>query len=428
MNGKAVGSSSISGPPPPTVAVNHAAAIVVASSSSPSGTTTTTTTCAIAITTAQQQQQQQQISPLSTEDDATLTTTTMTTVVRGASEDGGAVKIKDVGNDAGTGAPYDREGPSSSASLVQPFQAPPTSPHQQDSPPLELGWTRITKRRRTTTNTMTNTTSTVDTANANELSPETDDDDSDDNGWLLRRRRRCCDDPSCTDLPKDNTTTASVLRGTAVWCLPESTDSNWFQGYLFPSDKSDDDNDNDAVSAVPPYRRIFINRALSNPPWGLLAQTLEVDECLACSNGGYRRVKVSAYPPSRRGHGHYLSLLPKEPPLDLGEADWTGGDMVQLRGSNVTFTPRQVLIDTKAVTLVKQLFQGLWKRLETEALDDERRNTAAANDSAAPTNDASPVCVLDVIPDVAISMGDLELVLPPTLEATEVTAIAAATL
>jgi hypothetical protein len=173
---------------------------------------------------------------------------------------------------------------------------------------------------------------------------------------------------------------------------------DWFQGYLFLSDGGDGTNDGSASK---------------QKPLGLLARSLDVDECLACADGGYRRVSVRLYDWSgrQRGAGGGAGTTQEQQQqqqYDLGTADWTGGDMMKLSGECVRMRPVRLLTGRSAAPYVTGLFGSLWKRI-VESSSPRSTDADAATGGKDPDTDRSP-SVLDVLPDVAVVWGEMEVV------------------
>jgi hypothetical protein len=168
---------------------------------------------------------------------------------------------------------------------------------------------------------------------------------------------------------------------------------DWFQGYLFLSDGGDGTNDGSASK---------------QKPLGLLARSLDVDECLACADGGYRRVSVRLYDWSGGQLGGAGGGAGQQQ-HDLGAADWTGGDMMKLSGESVRMRPVRLLTGRSAAPYVTGLFGSLWKRIVEASSPPRSTDADAATGGKDPDTDRSPR-VLDVLPDVAVVWGEMEVV------------------
>lgn len=222
-------------------------------------------------------------------------------------------------------------------------------------PPLELGWTTVQRKRRRV----------MDTAE--------DGEDQVCARWE-------CNDPSCRDrggalataaLSPPSSEETVTIHGSAVWLLHDM-DSEWFQGYLFPSSDK-------------PCSR----------PMGLLALIQPLDECLQCSEGGYRLIKLRVFLPSGSGNETKAKGM-----HELGEVEWTGGDMMRLDSSSVKMEPDKILVGVKAAAVAMQLFAGVWRKLHATYLDSYGEN--------GPAN----VNLLDLLPDVAVVYGTMDLMMP----------------
>jgi hypothetical protein len=218
---------------------------------------------------------------------------------------------------------------------------PPT-----DIPLLPLGWTQV-KRKRSTKN----------SDGKNNDGEETDEMDI------------CCDDPSCprpSQRPRmsnldaninNSETQTTTYRGHAIFCLHDINPS-WVQGYFLTKE--------------------------SKKPWGLLAVLEDIDECLQCVDGGYRRVTITVFP--------FSNAHKKE---SYKNVDWTGGDMMRLNGEKVNMEPDKLYTGKKAISHVEKYFRHLLQKLRNEETEEgETKST-----------------VLDFLPNVAVVTGPMSLVL-----------------
>jgi hypothetical protein len=207
-------------------------------------------------------------------------------------------------------------------------------------PPLPLGWTQV-KRKRT---------------------PEAGGESSDVVDW-------CCDDPSCprpsqrpklslTESQEPSGVTKTTIRGHAIFCLPD-IDPTWVQGYFL-------------VDGI-------------KKPWGLLAVTKELDECLQCVDGGYRQVTLTVFPFSRKK-------------VSFNTVDWTGGDMMRLHNESVSMEPDRMWTGTKALPYVHKYFMNIIQKLR-----DQQRN---GNDGI---EQQSGEDILDLLPNIAVVTGPLKM-------------------
>jgi hypothetical protein len=189
--------------------------------------------------------------------------------------------------------------------------------------------------------------------------------------WTRVQRKRtgtnsteqCCEDPATCrlrhgtrprlDLQEDDD--SKTFTGLAVFCLHEM-DPAWFQGYFIPKD--------------------------SRRPWPLLAVQEEVEECLACADGGFRRINLSVYQPG----------VSSDKRITLGSVDWTGGDMIQLRHARVDMEADRLWTGKSSLSHIDRYFKGMISKLRSHY--DVSRDLP----------------ILEWLPDVAVVVGEMTLV------------------
>jgi hypothetical protein len=233
---------------------------------------------------------------------------------------------------------------------------------QAEASALPLGWTRIQRGRKRPADGMT------------------DDNDGTVADWF------CCDDPACRKTkpviaqaaiqPKDKEDELRRIRGTGIFCLTDN-DPSWFQGYFFPGSSS-------TGTSTGTNR---LSARSKSKPWGLLCIQEEIDDCLQCSEGGYRQLSISLTP-----FGVPAESVKQQTFKDIA---WTGGDMMRLQQSGsssaVTMEADQLLTGKPAVPYVEKIFGSLLRTLrEGEACD-------------------SGTGVLDLMPNVAVVIGKMEV-------------------
>lgn len=147
----------------------------------------------------------------------------------------------------------------------------------------------------------------------------------------------CCADPascrhrfstrpllSTAELDEVDSDKSNEVRGQAIFCLHDD-DPSWIQGY-------------------------FIARG-STKPWGMLAVQEQIDDCLACSEGGYRRLSLTVYHhrmnPGRRRREN-------EKPWKIEGIDWTGGDMMSLYHPEFVNMESDILLTVSTSCLLGQ--------------------------------------------------------------------------
>jgi len=239
-------------------------------------------------------------------------------------------------------------------------------------PPLDLGWTQVARRQ---------------SRGKKRRADNKEGNDNEDAGFCCLdpscRRRRLVQDASPYAVSSSENPTSSShekLSGRAAILLHEPM-PQWFQGYIFfRDDSTTETNGNEREGDK------------SRRPWGFLAEQQEIDECLYCSEGGFRVVNLTFYPPS----GTIASGPKTRQAITFPKSiEWTGGDMVRLHSpssdrdstSQLSFQPDQILTGKKAIPYVKGIFQGVVKNLDTED-------------------------ILDVLPDVAVVLGSMNVDLP----------------
>jgi len=255
--------------------------------------------------------------------------------------------------------------------------------NQKEHEPLPLGWTRVTRNNKNTTN----------NKNTNK---------TDDNEWCCNdqncRRRRVADvdlaaEVSNNDSSNNDKTTKkyTVIQGTAIWCLPDP-DCDWFQGYLFSISNS--------------------NGAQQQQQYGLLCQNVEIDECLQCSEGGYRELTLQVTPFHRNNNNSNNS----NKPIQFANIEWTGADMMRLRtmlppqetttttaaAAATSLTQNAVQMDadcvwtgTDAESRIQSVFGSLLRQLRQDTEDDD--------------GDDGDASVHDLMPNAAVVTGKMQL-------------------
>lgn len=225
-------------------------------------------------------------------------------------------------------------------------------PKAVETEPLPLDWTRVKRRR-----------------------PGTNGDDGP------------CDLPDVVQFDETALTEQQELvQGLGVICMHDS-DSTWFQGYFFPNQKEGMGTLGDIASLKQDCRQ---------KPWGLLAVQDELDECLQCVDGGYRRISLTVCRfPSRR----------KE---RLPNVEVTGGDMMRFEGETVLYEPHKLTTGPQAVPMVEDLFSDLLQKCRGKLQCYERHQEYSNGGDTAEVS----LEVLDMMPDVTVITGPMKLVLP----------------
>jgi len=194
----------------------------------------------------------------------------------------------------------------------------------------------------------------------------------------------------------------------------------WFQGRFFPniggttrgtkksiSPTSVLSSSQHEVAATPNFRM--------DNSWGLLAtQNVVVDECLTCSEGGYRELditfiqqkKESSYARSNNG----TSNNKKKVRWVSQDVVWTGGNMMMLSTDpytssstsistdepGVKFDTQKLMEGKKAIEVATKYFPSMVKRLKIHNV----------------TNDNDDESTDKMMDDAMILIGDMEVVAP----------------
>ncbi|RMX67191.1 hypothetical protein KXD40_008565 [Peronospora effusa] len=117
-------------------------------------------------------------------------------------------------------------------------------------------------------------------------------------------------------------TTTLSCSGPAALCFVQ--DGKWFQGFCIC--------------------------ASSRTQLGLMGEELSVDDCVACSDGGYQEYCLTVM--------HFA--LDKEVKLVVKK---TGGNLCQLNSDTVQFHPSMLLTDDKAVEAIETYFPSIAERV-----------------------------------------------------------------
>ena len=238
-----------------------------------------------------------------------------------------------------------------------------TTGNQEEHQPqlLSLEWTQVQRKRTRTSVTGRSS----DARTGNELNKKhprssvdenTEEEDAEDD-CVNANCRRCIPKSYNLNLsppsPSPEGNTHRHLSGKVIFCLPDQ-DCEWFQGYYFPFDNDETD--------------FFELPSIRSPYYGLLCTVKQdVDECLQCTEGGYREIatikltlmndrrniatnrqalRLSLRPTDAQGHSEQgeigdaavesNTILPSNEPtphlkrISVANVTWVGGDMMSL--------------------------------------------------------------------------------------------------
>ena len=169
-----------------------------------------------------------------------------------------------------------------------------------------------------------------------------------------------------------------MTNGQVIFCLHD-TNPSWLQGFFFPKP---------SVSSSP---ALGMPSSSFSKPWGLLATQQELDDCLACADGGYRQIKLTLYEPG--GRGRTKSGPNREGPNQIANIDWTGGDMMRLSHEEgfVTMETDRLFVGNSALPYLSKYF--------TRLVDQLRKNCDIEADAP----------ILEWMPDVAVLVGEMAI-------------------
>jgi hypothetical protein len=215
-----------------------------------------------------------------------------------------------------------------------------------DPAALPMGWTKIQRKRRAST-----------FESSGEVAVDEFCDDPSCNRMSPTRKQKLSEDTSSSDKTNDDGSTP-LVEGTVVICLPDINPS-WFQGYL-------------QLQGFP-------------KPWGLLGEQQELDECLQCGDGGYRQVNITLFP--------FNETKSDNQSIVYHTIEWTGGDMISLKGDDLTMQPDRIWTGTKTIPLLERYFDNLVCQIRDRAADQRSS-------------------ILELLPNVAVVTGKIQLRLP----------------
>ena len=152
--------------------------------------------------------------------------------------------------------------------------------------------------------------------------------------------------------------------------------------------------------------------------WGLLAtQNVVVDECLTCSEGGYRELDITFIQQKKKQSSNYASMRSnngssnnkKKVRWVSQDVVWTGGNMMMLSTDpytsttsistdepGVKFDTHKLMEGEKAIEVATKYFPSMVKRLQIHNV----------------TNDNDDELTDKMMDDAMILIGDMEVVAP----------------
>ena len=212
-----------------------------------------------------------------------------------------------------------------------------------------------------------------------------------------------------------------IQKGRAIFCLHD-VNPRWFQGYYFVSSSSSSSLSSSSSSSS----------LSSNPPLGLLAIQEEIDKCLECTNGGYRRLTMNIFSTnSTTNDNNNNNSNNKSNSTIIQGIDWTGGDMVNLTNPKLQMETHRLLTGKETIPFLKKYFRKLLETIYQQCNSNSIISDAVENDNDKhhhhhhhhhhhQAKDTSTMLwddeatILDLLPNVAIVMGPMSVVLSKT--------------
>jgi hypothetical protein len=156
---------------------------------------------------------------------------------------------------------------------------------------------------------------------------------------------------------------------------------DWFQAYFFLNEEGQQQQ-----------------HGTGRQVWGLLGIQKEIDECLQCSEGGYRVIDLKITSKGDKNKNSSMTLTT----TTFVDVEWTGGDMMDLKGPGVYMQADKILTSTAALPVLEQVFESLTRRVREEC----QRDGDYCND-----NDEI-IDMLQVFPELTIVVGRMQLEIP----------------
>ncbi|KAL3778133.1 hypothetical protein ACHAWO_008085 [Cyclotella atomus] len=141
----------------------------------------------------------------------------------------------------------------------------------------------------------------------------------------------------------------------------------WFQGRFFPSTLEA----SSPTSITSSFSTNFVSKS-----WGLLGVQKHVqDECLRCSEGGYRELDLTFIRHINTGIGARKKAIR----WNATDLTWTGGDMMRLSSdyalrdseTGVKFEPTTMIDGDKALDIGRKYFSKLMNQLSSDKSSEE---------------------------------------------------------
>ena len=210
---------------------------------------------------------------------------------------------------------------------------------------------------------------------------------------------------------------STTLNGKGIFCL-HSLDTDWFQGYFIPDNSNSISNLN---SKRKPLALLAVNRN-------------DVDDCLQCSDGGYREIDLTAFSSAPKKFEEESNVKEKKQTVKKRKTKkWTrvictGGDMLcfsesttpittesssgRRQDGKLRFEAEKVLTGEKVEPFMKRYFSNLLqhvvRNVDVDRVADKQNTVGAVGETICRTN----VSTLELLPECAIVSRSMTISVP----------------
>mmetsp|Transcript_29997 Transcript_29997/g.72794 ORF Transcript_29997/g.72794 Transcript_29997/m.72794 type:complete len:364 (+) Transcript_29997:108-1199(+) len=222
-----------------------------------------------------------------------------------------------------------------------------------------------------------------------------------------------------TSINRNNNT--KIVHGHAIFCLHDWNPS-WIQGYFLPSSSSSSSSPSSLMKdtrstlfggncvTTTPFDKALVK------PWRMLGVQEEIDECLECADGGYRRLTLTVYhdtspaissaATTAADAGTTKRPRKKTKTTKFHGVEWTGGDMMDLYDVDNKLDMMKadkLLTGHQCLRPLNKYFGGLISHLRRQCLQNDGENG---------DDDKDDFDVLEFLPNLAIVIGSMSLTVP----------------
>ena len=140
---------------------------------------------------------------------------------------------------------------------------------------------------------------------------------------------------------ENDSSKTTTFDGRAIFCLHDNDDPGWIQGYFIPKG--------------------------STKPMGMLAVQEEIDDCMACCEGGYRRLTLTIYHHGQDKQQNDTNCnedavggkngVKRSNSCKISGVEWTGGDMIALYHKQSVDMQAEILLTVSDLIVHESGFQ-----------------------------------------------------------------------